>query len=107
MFDNYEWFKNRVLQLTSIDLDAYKERQMKRRIDSLITKNKLSNYEDYIELLKKDKVALQKFVNYLTINVSEFFRNPEQWNVFEEIVLNAIKENKGTKFKIWSAYFLH
>ena len=36
---DYEKFKSVVLQLTKIDLNAYKERQMKRRIDSLIAKN--------------------------------------------------------------------
>lgn len=35
---DYERFKTAVLQLTGIDLNAYKERQMKRRIDALISK---------------------------------------------------------------------
>ena len=36
---DYEYFKGAVMQLTGIDLNAYKERQMKRRIDALIAKN--------------------------------------------------------------------
>ncbi|MBE5936644.1 MAG: protein-glutamate O-methyltransferase CheR [Lachnospiraceae bacterium] len=103
MFDNYEWFKSKVLALTAIDLNAYKERQMKRRIDALITKNKLNSYEEYLNLLRKDKVALKAFVNYLTINVSEFFRNTEQWKVFENTILPYLFEKKGKKLKIWSA----
>ena len=39
MTDSYESFKKDVLQLTKIDLNSYKERQMKRRIYSLITKH--------------------------------------------------------------------
>jgi chemotaxis protein methyltransferase CheR len=38
VINNYEDFKDAVFKLSSIDLDAYKERQMKRRIDSLIKK---------------------------------------------------------------------
>ena len=38
---DYEYFKKAVLDLTKIDLDAYKEKQMKRRIDTLIAKNKI------------------------------------------------------------------
>ena len=102
MFDNYEWFKEKVLSLTKIDLNAYKEKQMKRRIDSLIKSNKLDSYEDYYNLLCTDKVALKKFINYLTINVSEFFRNPEQWKLFEEIMIPMVKKKAG-RFKIWSA----
>ena len=38
MEDNYEKFKEDVFKLTKIDLNAYKEKQMKRRIDTLISK---------------------------------------------------------------------
>ncbi len=102
MFDNYEWFKMKVLTLTKIDLNAYKERQMKRRIDSLISNSKLDSYESYYKLLCSDKAALKKFINYLTINVSEFFRNPEQWKMFQELVIPMVQQKSG-RFKIWSA----
>ena len=36
MANDYEGFKKNVYALTSIDLNSYKERQMKRRIDTLI-----------------------------------------------------------------------
>lgn len=49
---DYEKFKEKVYQLTKIDLSSYKERQMKRRIDSLITKNKIKSYDEYIEAIK-------------------------------------------------------
>ena len=39
MFDHYEWFKNEVYRLTQIDLNYYKEKQMRRRIDTLAKKN--------------------------------------------------------------------
>lgn len=102
MTDNYEDFKNKVLQLTKIDLNAYKERQMKRRIDSLIAKRQAKNYTDYVDLLKKDKIAFEEFINFLTINVSEFWRNPEQWSVLEKIILPELMKNSAS-LKIWSA----
>ena len=40
MIKDYEDFKKFILQQTTIDLNAYKERQMKRRIDTLIARNK-------------------------------------------------------------------
>ena len=78
MFDNYEWFKAEILKLTKIDLNFYKEKQMRRRIDTLVTKNGAKSYEDYVALIKKDKALFEQFVNFLTINVSEFYRNPPQ-----------------------------
>ena len=44
MENNYEQFKKDVFALTKIDLNAYKERQMKRRIDTLIAKHKYSAF---------------------------------------------------------------
>ena len=55
MLGDYEKFKKNVFGLTQIDLNAYKEKQMRRRIDTLINKNKMANYDSYVELLKKDK----------------------------------------------------
>ena len=34
--DNYEKFKKDILQLAGIDLNSYKEKQMRRRINTLI-----------------------------------------------------------------------
>lgn len=102
MTDSYELFKDKVFQLTKINLNAYKERQMKRRIDSLITKNGFSSYISYVELLKKDKAKLDEFVNYLTINVSEFYRNPEQWILLEKDIMPEVLQ-KNPSPKIWSA----
>ena len=49
---DYEYFKGAVMQLTGIDLNAYKERQMKRRIDALIAKNGIVGYDAYVQVLK-------------------------------------------------------
>ena len=84
---DYEYFKKEIYALTSIDLSSYKENQMKRRIDTLITKRKIDGYEKYVQGLKTDKQLFEEFVNYITINVSEFYRNPEQWKQLDEIII--------------------
>ena len=102
MLIGYESFKEKIFKLTDIDLSCYKERQMKRRIDSLITRNGFKDYDSYYNSLLKDNRLYNEFINYLTINVSEFFRNPSQWEILEkEIIpqLLSIKKN----IKIWSA----
>lgn len=100
---DYEGFKAAVFKLTSIDLNAYKEQQMKRRIDTLISRNKISGYEDFVKVLKADKELFEEFVSYLTINVSEFYRNPEQWELMDKQFIPMLIEKFGKNLKIWSA----
>lgn len=100
---DYEQFKTQVYSLTKIDLNAYKEKQMKRRIDSLIDKNGYKGYSEYINAIKSDSRLFEEFVNYLTINVSEFWRNPEQWKILGEEVIPTLIKESGRKLKIWSA----
>ncbi|MBE5847128.1 MAG: protein-glutamate O-methyltransferase CheR [Lachnospiraceae bacterium] len=100
---DYEYLKKAVYDLTKIDLNAYKEKQMKRRIDTLIAKNGIKGYDKYIEVLKKDKERFEEFVNYLTINVSEFYRNPQQWEVMDKDIIPELIQKFGKNLKIWSA----
>ncbi len=100
---DYEWFKKGVYDLTKIDLNAYKEKQMKRRIDTLIGKYDVKGYDGFLDLIKKDREALDAFVSYLTINVSEFFRNKEQWQLMDKEMVPELMTKFGKNLKIWSA----
>lgn len=101
--DNYEKFKRDVYALAKIDLNAYKEKQMRRRINTLITKNEIKTYDEYVNLIKRDKNKFDQFINFLTINVSEFYRNPEQWKILETEVFPKLIQKFGKNLKIWSA----
>jgi chemotaxis protein methyltransferase CheR len=101
--ENYEEFKTAVYQLTKIDLSAYKEKQMRRRIDSLITKNLCNSYENYLKLLRSDACAFDEFINFLTINVSEFYRNPDQWDLLTNEFTPELIEKFGKDLHVWSA----
>lgn len=103
MVYDYEYLKKAVFDLTKIDLNAYKEKQMKRRIDTLISKNKITGYENYVAALKSDQRLFEEFVNYLTINVSEFYRNPDQWAIMEKEIIPELISKYGKNLKIWSA----
>ena len=100
---DYDYFMKEVLKLTHIDLTAYKQNQMKRRIDALIAKHKIDGYDAYIRVLKTDKVKYDEFVDYITINVSEFYRNPDQWEYLAKNVFPNLIKKFGNSLKIWSA----
>lgn len=100
---DYEYFKKEILSLTAIDLSCYKEKQMKRRIDTLIAKRKIDGYDNYVKGLKTNRELFDEFVSYITINVSEFYRNPDQWKLLEEQVIPELIDKFGKNLKIWSA----
>ena len=100
---DYEQFKSQILSLTKIDLNAYKERQMKRRIDALIAKNKYPGYREYVDAIKTNNRLFEEFVNYLTINVSEFYRNVDQWQLLDKDIFPELIQRYGKNLKIWSA----
>ncbi|MBR4831735.1 MAG: protein-glutamate O-methyltransferase CheR, partial [Butyrivibrio sp.] len=73
------------------------------RIDTLIGKYDVKGYDGFAELIKKDREALDAFVSYLTINVSEFFRNVDQWNLMDKEMVPELMSKFGKNLKIWSA----
>lgn len=98
----YVTFIENVKKKTGINLSLYKEAQMKRRLTSLYEKNGFRNFEDFYRSIHTDKAALEEFLDRITINVSEFYRNPERWNVLDSIILPELLSNKR-RLKIWSA----
>lgn len=67
-----EYFEEWVLKDFGINLKAYKQNQLQRRILSLMSRVGVNSVEEYINLLKKDKDQRIKFLDFITINVSEF-----------------------------------
>lgn len=100
--DKYYEFIEKINKITGINLSLYKEKQMKRRIESFIRRHGFEEYDDYYKFIKDDQNRIREFLNYLTINVSEFFRNPAQWDILEkEIIPNLILSKNS--LKVWSS----
>ena len=95
------YFQQWVLKEYNIDLSAYKSNQLHRRILSLMSRVEVKSVEDYIKLLKKDPAQKQKFLDFITINVTDFFRNPEIFDELSKKVKSELSYNSG--LKIWSA----
>ena len=104
MMDEKDWasFKQKLKAKTEIDLDLYKEPQMKRRIGNLVTRANMDSYVAYFDSVAKDKDTFAEFIEYLTINVSEFFRTPEKFSKLEtDVIPDLLKRSQ--KLNIWSA----
>ncbi|NFN86325.1 protein-glutamate O-methyltransferase CheR [Clostridium sporogenes] len=98
-----EYFEEWVLKDFGINLKAYKQNQLQRRILSLMSRVGANSVEEYINLLKKDKDQRIKFLDFITINVSEFFRNPEIFDELEKKIKIELLNNTSGSLKIWSA----
>lgn len=99
--EQFEKLKVRLEQLLGLDLDAYKQAQMRRRITTYVTR--VSNsIDEFIADLGKDEAALAELRDMITINVTEFFRDEAQWAQLRGSVLpDLIKERSA--LSIWSA----
>lgn len=102
MVDDYIDFITKVNKQHDIDLSLYKETQMKRRITTLRNKHGFNSYISYFNSMQKKDELLKEFVDRLTINVSEFYRNPARWEVLRNLVIPKLTKN-SSRLSIWSA----
>ena len=69
MVYDYEWFKGQIFNITSINLNAYKEKQMKRRIDTLISNRYSSESKAFSKqtiLIEKKPISKHEVLNNLS-----------------------------------------
>ncbi|MRX71000.1 chemotaxis protein CheR [Bacillus lacus] len=100
--EDYQQFIKNIKIKTGIDLSLYKEAQMKRRLTTLYEKKGFKGFGDFYSKLQQDQCLLQEFLDRMTINVSEFYRNSKRWMVLEEKILPQLLSNSPSP-KIWSA----
>lgn len=99
---DWETFKQKLKQKTEIDLDLYKEPQMKRRISNLVQRSPHQTFTAYFDAVSKNKDEFAEFIEYLTINVSEFFRNSDKFGKLEKEIIPHLMKN-SPRLSIWSA----
>lgn len=99
---DYAAFIRKIKDSTGIDLAQYKEAQMKRRLTTLRNKNGFPSFVSFYDAMMKEKPLFYEFLDRMTINVSEFWRNPNRWEVLRDIILPELLVGKR-KLKLWSA----
>lgn len=102
MEKDFEWFNHWVEKNLGIQLQSYKESQMQRRILNIMNTTGAKNLKEYSEQIQRDSEIKQAFLEHITINVSEFYRNKELFDTFEKVFLKEIVP-KFSSIKIWSA----
>ena len=102
---DYAYFRRKLEELSGFDLKDYKDHQMHRRLDAFRRRKGLPDFFAYGRLIQRDPEKLKEVVDFLTINVSEFFRNTEHWVTLREEILpqiiKALPDRAGVD--AWSA----
>jgi chemotaxis protein methyltransferase CheR len=97
----YIFLKKQILKLLKIDLDCYKSQQMRRRLTFFIERTNDSDVYSYCRLLANDSTDLNRLRDFLTINVTEFFRDERAYKELKTNILPDLIQSK--RLKIWSA----
>ena len=99
----YTLLQRKIEELLSIDLQAYKTPQMRRRLEGFIRKQ-VGDKEplQWIRTLDQREDVLAELRDMLTINVSEFNRDAKQWELLRSTLLPELLE-RSPRLRIWSA----
>lgn len=102
----YQYLKGKILKLTNINLDSYKNQQMRRRLNMFFANTGAENIVDYGNKLERNQDMLQELRSFLTINVTEFFRDASSFEQLKTSILPQLLKN-SPRLHIWSAGCSH
>ena len=88
---------------TGLDFSLYKKSTIGRRIERRMVKHSIEDIELYSRYLKENPAELTVLFKELLINVTNFFRDPEAFDVMEKVVLPKLCKNKSNNdvFRVW------
>ncbi len=98
----YSYLKSRIYKVTNLDIDCYKTQQMRRRLDSYVSRNNFPTVIAYCNMMEKTPDKQRELLDYLAINVSEFFRDTKQFENLQKTILPQ-KLAETRRLNIWSA----
>jgi len=101
--DDYAVFCEGVRRLCQVDLSQYKRNQMERRVRSFAERRGAGALPAYLQTLERDPLELERFLDRMTINVSQLWRNPSQWATLASSVMPDLAPRAGAPIRAWSA----
>ncbi len=90
-----------IYDASGYDFSNYSTPSLHRRFQRFIDLKKISNLSGFIEQLQNDSLLLNEFIEEITVNVTEMFRDPYFFNIFKKEVLPQL--NELPSIKIWHA----
>lgn len=100
--DEFSLLKRYIEQTLKIQCSNYKEDYIKRRLLSRMRSTNTTTYDEYLRYVKANEKELELLRNALTINVTEFFRDQDVYDLLKKEVLPDLFR-KRKKIRIWCA----
>src|SRR3989304_2076669 len=98
----YGYLKRTILKSVDIDIDQYKTRQMRRRLGYFIDGAKSGSVVSFCRRLGEDPDLAKRLKDFLTINVSEFFRDEQHFRNLKQVIFPGLLQ-RNRRLNIWSA----
>ena len=87
---------------TGFDLGAYKNETVNRRIERRMGICHISDFEEYVALLKKDPAECENLAKDMLISVTRFFRDPEVFeNLRKNVLPRLVRSAGGRSLRFW------
>lgn len=99
-----EWlsFRGTLERAIGVPLGQYKEPQMKRRLASVMGRYGIGSWQEFSRRIAADERLLGTVRDTLTINVSEFFRQPDRFRALQTVYLPRLLQERRA-LRLWSA----
>jgi two-component system CheB/CheR fusion protein len=87
---------------TGLDLGAYKQTSVVRRIERRMGICQVSDFGEYVALLRKNPAECENLAKDMLISVTRFFRDPDAFDKLRETILpQIIKETDARPLRCW------
>src|SRR5690349_16398199 len=90
-----------VLERYGYDFNDYSKASLKRRINRLYALDKFTSFEQFRRQIQTDSTYFRRFVEEITVNVTEMFRDPSFYKAIREEVLPVLATHPF--IRIWHA----
>jgi chemotaxis protein methyltransferase CheR len=98
----YNYIKRNILSLTGVDLNGYKTPQMQRRLNTFLQRSGHTTWQNFFAAIRNDQIVIDKLRDYLTINVTSFFRDAEKYDYLRDVILPQLLHGRSA-LRVWSA----
>src|SRR5437773_324389 len=89
----------------NFDLRGYKLSSLERRFRHRMFQLKIGSYGEYADYIRNRPSEVNDLLNAVLINVTQFFRDPQTWEVLRTEILPELTASlkPGEIFRVWSA----
>lgn len=99
--------KKLLFELRQFDIGQYKDRCIRRRIAKRLRASKATDFASYLNRLEQDHDEMDALLATISIHVSQFFRNPDTFQILEQKILPDLCRHARaagrTELTLWSA----